>query len=183
MVLENTLESPLDCKEIKPINPKGKQPWIFFGSINAEASIFCHLIGRVTYWKRHWCWERLKAGGGRGDRGWDGWRQFNEHEFVQTLGDSEGQQSLASCSPWGCRVRHNWATEQQKFVQSQSHFYFPFNIQVFSCQTLEQVFQFWLIHLCLIEGHPSAGIGQDRKGQWRDGERQGNLEVLQSMGL
>ena len=180
----DSFESPLDWKQIKPINPKGKQPWIFFESINAEAPILCQLIQRVAHWKRHWCWERLRAGRERGNRGWDGWHhQFNKRDFKQTLGDSEGQQSLASYSPWGCRVRHNWVTKQQKFVQPESHFYFPSNIQVFSCQTLGQVFQFWLTHLCSIEGHLSAGIGQDRKGQWRDGERQGNLEVLQSMGL
>ena len=101
---EDSFGSPLDCKEIKPINPKGKQPWIFFGSINAEAPILCHLMRRVTHWKRLWCWERLRAGGERGNRGWDGWHhQFNGCEFEQTLRDSEGHQSLASCSPRGCR--------------------------------------------------------------------------------
>ena len=45
-------------------------------------------------WKRHWCWERSKAGGEAGNRGWDG------HEFVQTPGDGEGQGSLVCCSPW-----------------------------------------------------------------------------------
>ena len=47
---------------------------------------------------------------------WDGWMasKLNGHEFQQTLGDSEGQESLPCCSPWGCRGRHDWATEQQK---------------------------------------------------------------------
>ena len=44
-----------------------------------------------------------------------GWyHHFNGHEFEQTLGDSEGQGSLACCTPWGHRVGHNWATEQQQ---------------------------------------------------------------------
>ena len=47
--------------------------------------------------KRPWCWERLKAGGERDNREWDGW--FNRHEFEETLGDSEGQPRV--CSPWG----------------------------------------------------------------------------------
>ena len=58
-----------------------------------------------THWKRPWCWESLKAGVEREDRGWDNaWHhQFNIHEFEQTLGDSEGPGSLACCSPWGCK--------------------------------------------------------------------------------
>ena len=46
--------------------------------------------------------------------GWHHW--FNGHEFEQVLGDGEGQGSLVSCSPWGCKVRHNWATEQQLVI-------------------------------------------------------------------
>ena len=76
VVLETTLESPLDCKEIKPVNPKGNQSWIFIGRTDAEAEtpIIYHLIRKPTHWKRPWCWERLKAGGERDNRGWwDGW--------------------------------------------------------------------------------------------------------------
>ena len=75
VVLEKTLERPLDCKEIKPVNPKGNWPWIFTGRTDAEADapIFWPPDGEeLTHWKRPWCWERLRAGEG-GDRGWDGW--------------------------------------------------------------------------------------------------------------
>ena len=66
------LESPLDYKEIQP---KGNQSWIFIGRTDAEAelqslSTWCE---ELTHWKRHWCWERLKAEGKGDDRGWDGW--------------------------------------------------------------------------------------------------------------
>ena len=56
-----------------------------------------------THWKRHWCWERLRTGGERDDTGWDGWTASltQWHEFEPTLGDSEGQGSLACYSPWG----------------------------------------------------------------------------------
>ena len=58
-----------------------------------------------TQWKRRWCWERSKAEGEGVSRGeivrWH--HQLNGHEFDQTLGDSEGQGSLACCSPWDCR--------------------------------------------------------------------------------
>ena len=52
----------------------------------------------LPHWKRPWCWARLRAGGERDDRGWD--HQFNGHEFEQTPRNSEGQGSLACCSPW-----------------------------------------------------------------------------------
>ena len=68
--------SPLDCKEIKPVNPKGNQPmnthwknWCWSWSSNTLAT-WCE---EPTHWRRPWCWERLKAGGEGNDRGWDGW--------------------------------------------------------------------------------------------------------------
>ena len=69
-VLEKTLESLLNCKEIKPVNPKGNQTWIFIGKTDAEAEA---LILESTHWKRPWCWDRLRVGGERDDRGWDDW--------------------------------------------------------------------------------------------------------------
>ena len=72
VVLEKTLESPLDHKEIKPVNPKENQSWIFIGRLKLKLHYFGHLMQR-TDWKRPWWWERLKAGGEVGDRGWDGW--------------------------------------------------------------------------------------------------------------
>ena len=74
VVLEKTLESSLDCKEIKPVNPKGNQSPIFIGRTDAEAeaSILWPLCEELIHWKRPWCWERLKAGGEGDNRGWDG---------------------------------------------------------------------------------------------------------------
>ena len=74
-VLEKTLESLLDCKEIKSVNPKGNQPWIFFGKTEAETPIFW--LPDANNWltgkkNQPWCWKRLKAEE-EGDRGWDGW--------------------------------------------------------------------------------------------------------------
>ena len=72
VVLEKTLDSPLDCKEIKPVNPKGNQPWILIGRTDAEAPILwppdvkSWLTGKDAD-------ERLKAKGKEGSRGWDGW--------------------------------------------------------------------------------------------------------------
>ena len=75
VVLEMTHESPLDCKEIKPVHPKGNQSWIFIGrtcwSWNSNTlSTWCK---ELTHLKRSWCWQRLKAGREGNDRGWDDW--------------------------------------------------------------------------------------------------------------
>ena len=84
VVLEKTLESPLDCKEIQPVHPKVDQSWVFIGRTDAEAEtpILRPSHAELTHWKRPWCWEVLGAGGegddrgGEGDdRGWDGWME------------------------------------------------------------------------------------------------------------
>ena len=75
-MLEKTLESPLDCKEIQPVSAKRNQPWIFIGRTDAEAETPIFLATwceELTQWKRPWCWKRLKAGGEGDYRGWDGW--------------------------------------------------------------------------------------------------------------
>jgi len=69
VVLEKTFESPLDSKEIKPVNPKENQPCIFIGRTGAEVKAPIHWPPDAkTHWKRSSCWERLRAGGERGDR-------------------------------------------------------------------------------------------------------------------
>ena len=75
-VLEKTIESPLDCKEIQPVHPKGNQSWIFSGKVwcrNWSPNTLATWCEELTHWKRPWCWERLKTGGERDNRGWDGW--------------------------------------------------------------------------------------------------------------
>ena len=76
MVLEKTLESPLDCKEIQPVHPKRDQSWVFIGRTDAKAEtpiLWPPHVKTLTHWKRPWCWEGLGAGGEGNDRGWDGW--------------------------------------------------------------------------------------------------------------
>ena len=103
-LLEKTLESPLNCKEIKPVSPKGNQPWILIGRTDAEAPILWPPDGKSWLTgKKSWCWERLKAGEGLTENEMVGWHyRLNGHEFEQTLGDGEGQGSLECCNPWGC---------------------------------------------------------------------------------
>ena len=64
-----TLESPLDCKEIQPVHPKGDQSWMFIGTTKAETPILWPLHAKSSHWKRSCCWEGLGAGGEGDDRG------------------------------------------------------------------------------------------------------------------
>ena len=76
-VVLKTLESPLDCKEIQPVHPKGDQSWVFIGRTDVEwgwnSNTLATWCKQLTHWKRPWCWGRLRAGGEGDDRGWDGW--------------------------------------------------------------------------------------------------------------
>ena len=96
------LESPLDSKKIKPVNPKGNQPWIFIGRADAEAPILWPpdvknwLIGKDPDAAKDWRWEEKGTTEGEMVK-WHHW--LNGHEFEQAPGDSEGQGSLACCSP------------------------------------------------------------------------------------
>ena len=76
VVLEKTLESPLDHKQIQPVHPEGDQFWVFIGrtDVEAETPIFWLPYAEgLTYLKRPWCWVRLRAGGEGANGGWDGW--------------------------------------------------------------------------------------------------------------
>ena len=81
----------------------------------------------MTHWKRLWCWERLKAGGERDDRGWDAWmdHQLGGHEFEPLPGAGEGQGSLECCSPWGHKDLDktewlNWTDSPYQIVNGHS---------------------------------------------------------------
>ena len=119
VVLEKTLESPLDYKEIQPVHPKGNQSWIFFGRtmLKLKLQYFGHLIKELTPWKRPWCWERLKAGAEGDNRGWVvGWHhRLDGHEFQQALWVGDGQGSLACCSPWAHKELET--TEQLNYTE------------------------------------------------------------------
>ena len=104
VVLEKTLESPLDCKKIQPIHPKGNQSWIFIGRTDAEAEtpvlwppeVKSWLIGKDPAAGK----DRGQEEKGMAEDEMVGWHhQFDRLEFEQAPGDDEGQESLACCSP------------------------------------------------------------------------------------
>ena len=118
VVLEKTLESPLDCKEIQPVHPKGNQFWIFIGRTDVEAEtpilwppdVKCWLIWKDPDARKDW---RQEEKGTTEDEmvGWHHW--LNGLEFEYTLGVGDGQGGLECCSPWGCKEsdttdRLNW---------------------------------------------------------------------------
>ena len=106
VVLEKTLESPLDCKPVNPVNPKENQSWIFTGRTDAEAKapilwppdVKSRLIRKEPDAGKEWRQEEK----GMTEDEMVGWHhQPNGQEFEQALGDGEGQGTLACCSPWG----------------------------------------------------------------------------------
>ena len=114
VTLKKTLESPLDFKEIQPVHPKGNQCWIFIGRTDADAEtpILWPPDGKNWLIGKDWRQEKEMT-----EDEMVGWHhQLDGREFEQALGVGDGQGSLVCCSPWGHRVRHNWATKLNSLV-------------------------------------------------------------------
>ena len=116
VVLEKTLESPLDCKEIQPVHSEGDQSWVFFGRNDAKAETPVlwpphakdWLIGKDSDDGRDWGQEEK----GTTEDEMAGWHhRLNGCEFEWTPGVGDGQGGLACCNSWGRRVGHDWVTE------------------------------------------------------------------------
>ena len=108
VVLEKILESPLDCKEIQPVHPKGNQSWIFIRRTDAEVET------PVLWPPDAMNWPIGKDPDAGKDQRWEekgmaedemvGWHhRLNGHEFEQALAVDDRQEGLACCSPWDCR--------------------------------------------------------------------------------
>ena len=117
VVLKKTLESPLDSKEMKPVNPKGNQSWIIIRRTGAETPILWPPdVKSWLIWKnpdagKDWRQEEKRMTEDKMCR-WHLW--LNGHEFEQALGDGKGQGSLVCCSPWGPKSQtrlSDWTTK------------------------------------------------------------------------
>ena len=135
VVLEKTLESPLDCKEIQPVPPKGDQSWVFIGRTDAEAETPILWPPNAKSWL---IWKDPDVGKdwGQEEKGTTvdkmvGWHhQLNGHGFGWTLGVGDGQGGLACCGSWGHKEldtteQLNW-TELNAFNFSKCRMLFSF---------------------------------------------------------
>ena len=117
VVLEKTLESPLDCKDIQSVHPKGDQFWVFIGRIDVEAGtpiLWPPGVKNWLIWKDPDAgkdWRQKEKGTTENEMvGWHHW--LSGHEFGWTLGVVDGKGGLLCCGPMGLqRAGHDWATE------------------------------------------------------------------------
>ena len=138
MMLEKTLESSLDCKEIQPVNPKGNQSWMFIGSTDTESET-------PILWppdaKSLLIWINPGAGKDWGqeekemtEKEMVGWHhRHNGHGFEWTLGVGDGQWGLACCNSWGCKEsdtteRLNWTDTRWSKLKTNIIWY-PLNVE------------------------------------------------------
>jgi len=119
MVLEKTLASPLDCKKIQPVHPKGNQCWLFIGRTDAEAEapkLWPSDAKNWLIWKDPDAGKDWRQKKRRTENEMAGWHhQLNGHEFEQTPGVGDGQGGLACCSPWG--HKESDTTEQLNWTE------------------------------------------------------------------
>ena len=126
VVLKKTLESPLDCKEVQPVNPKENQSCIFIGRTDAEAEAQILWPPYTMNWVIGKDPDAGKDGrqeekGMTGDEMVEWHHRLNGHEFEQASGVVDGQKSLACCSPWGCKELNmteqlNWLNWKEPHV-------------------------------------------------------------------
>ena len=148
-VLEKTLESPLDWKEIQPVHPKGNQSWIFIGRTDAEAEtpiLWPPDVKNWLIWKdldagKVWRWEEK----GMTEDKMVGWQhQLKGHEFEQAPWVGDGQGGLACCSPWSCKEldvaeQLNWTELIMVSVSVIHSFYFSLKKNLWSIVDLQCV--------------------------------------------
>ena len=153
VVLEKTLESPLDCKEIQPVHSKGDQSWVFIRRTDAKAEtpvlwpsqVKSWLIGKDSDAGRDWGKEEK----GMTEDEMAGWNhRLDGHEFEWTLGDGDGQGGLACCSSWGCKESDT--TERLKWTE------------------------FWVRYLCYFIGDGDFSFSNYEVKQRKKKRRKGN---------
>ena len=156
VVLEKTLECPLDCKEIQLVHSEGNQPWVFFGRNDTKSwnsSTLAISCEELTDWKRLWCWEGLGTGGEGDDPGWDGWMASLTQWMWVWVNSGRwwwtGRPGELWFMGWQ-RVRHDWATELNWRISEKNTKYN--NAYIFSDKRAAYPYQqkyLWLSHVCL----------------------------------
>ena len=158
VVLEKTLASPLDCKEIQPVYSKGDQPWVFIGRTDSKAETpvlwpphaKSWLIGKDSDAGRDWGQEEK----GRTEDEMAGWHQWLDgHEFEWTPGAGDGQGGLACCNSWGCKESDS--TELLNWPNRATELNWPFSLKylyISLCLFLIELFyiltiEFWAMFI------------------------------------
>ena len=151
VVLEKTLGSPLDCKEIWPVHPKRNQSLVFIGRTDAEAensNTEVTWYKELTHWKRPWCWERLKAGGEGDNRECDGW-MVSPTQWKWVWESSAGwwwtgKPGVLQSVGWK-GVRQAWATELNQLKESRRSHMLQLRLGIssvqFSCSVISDFLQ------------------------------------------
>ena len=124
VVLEKTLESPLDCKEIQPVHPKGDQSWVFIvrTGFEAETPILWPPDAKSWLIWRPWCWERWRAEGEGDNRGWDGWMDMGLGGLRELVIDREAwSASVHGVAKIQTRLS-NWTELNALYTLSKSRF-------------------------------------------------------------
>ena len=137
VVLEKTLESPLNCKEIQPVHPKGNQSLVFIGRTDAEAEapvlwppdVKIWLTGKDPDARKDWMQEEKGTTENEMVR-WHHW--LDGHEFEQASGVGDGQGCLACCSSWG--LKESYTTEWLNWTD----LYYPLVFLVWKTKTEEK---------------------------------------------
>ena len=137
VVLEKTLESPMDWREIKPVNPKGNQCWIFIGRTDAETPTLWPPDSKNQLIRKNFDagkeWRQEEKGMTEDEMvGWQHW--LTGYKIKQAPGDGEGQRILVCCSPWGCKESDvtQWLNNNNKILLkwcNENVFDYPTEIQ------------------------------------------------------
>ena len=168
VMMEKTLESPFNCKEIKPINPKEINPEYSLKGpmLKLKLQYFGHLMWTADSLEKTMMLGKIK---GRKRRGWQdemvGWHhQLDAGESEQALGFGDRQGSLACCSPWGLqRVGHDWAIElnwiKEKWcIFSWDHYFLILSSKQAGCEQFKFILPVWVSIFALL---PSPPFGVD----------------------
>ena len=108
----------------------------------------------MTLWNSPWCWERLRAEGEEGVKGWDGWiaSPCNEHALGQTPGDGKGQGCLVCCSPWGRKE-----LDKTGWLNKQTNKQIPLSLSI-----LKRIQDIWASQVALVVKNLSTNAGDKR---------------------